>query len=128
MSNPKQILQGSRTILLVDWPNPGVPRALLEVGFKVYSFCPPNYSVAEVIADRPDDVDAARVFPPRHHGETGYLVFRTLAARPANVDLVNIYRPAEELPGIMTNHVLPLGAKTLWLQPPPPSSRPPCSA
>jgi predicted CoA-binding protein len=31
---------------------------------------------------------------------------------------VNTYRPPEELSKIVTNHVLPLGAKALWLQPP----------
>jgi hypothetical protein len=118
MSDPKQVLNAAQTILLIDWPNPGVPRALLDAGFTVFSFCPDRYSAAEVVVDRPDDVVAASIFPPAGEEEKGYLVFRALKHRPPRVDVVNTYRPAEELPGIVTSQVLPLGAKALWLQPP----------
>jgi len=30
MIDPKQILESAKTVLLVDWSNPGVPRALLS--------------------------------------------------------------------------------------------------
>lgn len=32
--------------------------------------------------------------------------------------MVNTYRPVNELPGIVTNLVIPLSAKVMWLQPP----------
>jgi hypothetical protein len=117
MSDPEQVLNAAQTILLIDWPNPGVPRSLLDAGFTVFSFCPDRYSAAEVVADHPDDV-AASIFPPTGEGEQGYLVFRALKHRPPRVDVVYTHRPPEELPGIVTSQVLPLGAKALWLQPP----------
>ena len=117
--NPKQILDRSKSVLLVDWPNPGVPRALLEAGFTVYGFSPHRYSAASLVAEPPADVDRCSVFPPQSDGDTGYLVFRALAARPLHVDLVCSYRPAEEVPAIVANHAVPLGAQTLWIQPPP---------
>src|SRR5215475_10290035 len=122
MSDPKRILEAAQTILLVDWPNPGVPRTLLRAGFTVFSYSPDRYSAAEVVAEYPRDVDSGNVFPPRNEHETGYLVFRALAGRPDAVDIVNVYRPVEELDGIVVNHALPLGAKVLWLQAPAPSA------
>jgi predicted CoA-binding protein len=122
MSDPKQILEAAQTILLVDWPNPGVPRALLRAGFTVFSYSPDRYSAAEMVAEHPHDVDHENVFPPRNEHDTGYLVFRPLAGRPDAVDIVNVYRPVEEMAGIVVNHVLPLGAKALWLQSPAPSA------
>jgi hypothetical protein len=118
MTDPRQLLQAARTILLVDWPNPGVPRALLAAGFKVFGYSPGRYSAAELIPDRPRDVDPGGVFAPRKDDETGDLVFRPLDGRPEAVDIVNVYRPAEEHAGVVADHVLPLGAKVLWLQPP----------
>jgi hypothetical protein len=117
--NPKQILEQAKWVLLVDWPSPGVPRALLEAGLTVYGFSPHRYSEASLVTKSPADVDSRSVFPPGNAGESGYLVFRALATRPSQVDLVCSYRPAEELPGIVANHVVPLRAKALWIQPPP---------
>jgi predicted CoA-binding protein len=117
MTDPSEILKRSKTVLLVDWPSPGVPRALLEAGFTVYGFSPHRYSAARLTPDRPDGVDAGSIFPPRD-GERGYLVFRKLEGPPSSVDIVNTYRPPAELPGILSNHVLPLRARALWLQPP----------
>jgi predicted CoA-binding protein len=34
------------------------------------------------------------------------------------VDIVHIFRPAEEHPDIIARHVVPLAAKAIWLQPP----------
>jgi len=118
MADPKQILAAARTILLVDWPNPSVPRSLLESGFAVFGFSPAGYSAAELVADLPNDVGAGCIFPPRSENETGFLVFRKLANPPSQVDIVNVYRPAGEIPGIVATHVAPLGARALWLQPP----------
>src|SRR6266542_4448243 len=109
ISNPAQILETAKTILLVDWPNQSVPRILLNAGFTVFGFSPGRYSLAEVVAEYPHDMNQK---------DRDYLVFRRLDARPESVDIVNVYRPEEELAEIIENNVLPLNAKTLWLQPP----------
>jgi len=116
MSDQNRILRSAQRILLVDWANRGVPRALVEAGFTVFCASPGRYSVVEVVPEPPTGVDSGDVFPPQE-GENGYLVFRRLDGRPAAVDVVNIYRPEKEHAGIVANQVLPLGAKVLWLQP-----------
>ena len=116
MSIPGQVLRSARSILLVDWSNPGVPRSLVEAGFAVFCLSPGRYSVVEIGPEPPKDVEAGNVFPPRE-SENGYLVFRKLDDRPARIDIVNVYRPEQEHAGIVANQVVPLGAKTLWLQP-----------
>jgi len=95
----KDILKGAKTILLVDWPNPEVPKSLLGAGFTVFGYSPDRYSVIE-------------------QGDNGELVFKKLNEQPASVDIVNVYRPEEEHADIINNRVLPLKAKILWLQPP----------
>jgi predicted CoA-binding protein len=122
MTDPKQILETSKTILLVDWPNTTVPRGLLESGFIVFGCSPNHYSKAEIVTDLPTDVESISVFPPKNENEKGYLIFRRLDKRPPGVDIVSIYRPASELQGIITDHALPLDAKVVWLQRPATSS------
>ena len=117
MNDPLQILKMSKNILLVDWPNPGLPRVLLQAGFAVYCFSPNKYTKAEIIPDAPVDINIKNIFPPDKEGD-GYLVFRPLPEKPASIDIVYVYRPEEELPEIIAEHVLPLGAKSLWLDPP----------
>ncbi len=116
MTDPKQILEASKTILLVDWPNAIVPRTLLEAGLIVFGYSPYHYSRAEIVPDLPKDVNPNSVFPPKNENEKGHLVFHRLDKPPAEADIVSIYRPANELPGILAEHVLPLGAKVVWLQ------------
>jgi hypothetical protein len=113
--NPLQILRSAKNILLVDWPDPGVPRALLKAGFTVFGFSPNGYSKARLV---PDHIVGQSTFPPRNPGETGYLVFEKLANRPDAVDIVNVYRPEEEHAVIIEKYLLPLHAKVLWLHPP----------
>ena len=122
MTDPRLVLETARTILLVDWPSPSVPRALLEAGFTVFGYSPGRYSKAEIALNPPKDVDSGSVFPPKDQGEKGYLVFRRLNGRPSGADIVGGYRPAEEMPGIIADHVLPLRAKVIWLQRPVASS------
>lgn len=118
MTDPRHILEAARTILLVDWPSPAVPRALLEAGFTVFGYSPRCYSKAEIAPNPPSDADSGSVFAPKDQGEQGYLVFRRLDGRPPGADIVSVYRPPEELPGIIADHVLPLRAKVIWLQRP----------
>lgn len=96
--NAKEILGTARNILLIDWPNADVPGILLEEGFTVFCYSPGHYTRAEK--------------------EKGHLVFRELDSMPRAVDIVNVYRPEQEHEDIISKHVLPLGAKTLWLHPP----------
>ncbi len=102
---PIEILRSAKYILLVDWPNPGVPTALLQAGFTVFSYSPGGYSNTVLIND--DEVS----------GKTR-LVFNKIDGKPGHIDIVNVYRPEKELPGITEEHVLPLGATTVWLHPP----------
>jgi len=118
MTDPKQILQSSKTILLVDWPNTSVPRTLLEAGFIVFGYSPYHYSMAEIVLNLPKDIDANSIFPPKNETEKGYLVFRRLDNQPQSIDIVSVYRPAGELPAILSDLVLPLDAKVVWLQRP----------
>jgi predicted CoA-binding protein len=114
-SDPLQILSSAKNILLVDWPDPGVPRTLLGAGFTVYGFSPGGYSLAKLLPIAPAGQNN---FPPRNPGEKGYLVFEKLDGKPDGVDIINVYRPEEEHAGIIEKHVLPLNAKVLWLHPP----------
>jgi len=112
-----QILRSLRSVLLIDWPHTGVPRALLESGFHVFGYSPDRYSNAELARERPAD-ELVTVYPPQGSSEKNFLVFRKRDTPPDHVDAVAVYRPAEEIPAIITKHVLPLRARVLWLQPP----------
>jgi predicted CoA-binding protein len=112
-----EILRQSKSILLIDWPNPEVPRTLLNASFTAFCYSPNGYTKPEVVADYPQDVNQKNIFPPKNK-EDGYLIFRPLNDAPGSVDIVSVYRPEEEHAKIITNQVLPLGAKCLWLQPP----------
>jgi predicted CoA-binding protein len=94
MSDPNEILRSAQLILLVDWPNRGVPRTLVESGFTVFCASPSRYSVVEVVPEPPQGVDSSDLFPPQE-GENGYVVCRRLNDRPSSVDIVNVYRPGE---------------------------------
>jgi hypothetical protein len=114
MADPLQILRAARSILLVDWPNPGVPRALLGAGLAVFGHSPAGYRRAELAPSPPPDVNPQSIFAPRDQNETGYLFFRPMPAPPQSVDIVAVYRPAAELPGILARQAVPLDAKILW--------------
>jgi len=118
MATPQQILESARSVLLVDWPSTAVPRALLEARFHVFGFSPGGYSQAQLAAAPPAARDGIRSFPPERDGETDHLVFRPLDRRPDQIDIVYVYRPAGEIPGILVTHAVPLHATAVWLQPP----------
>ncbi|HEY2823961.1 MAG TPA: CoA-binding protein [Gemmatimonadales bacterium] len=112
-ADPGAILKSARTVLLVDWPNSGVPRALLSAGLAVYGSSPAGYSRAELTTKRPAEAEGVNIVPL----DGGFLVFARLKEAPASVDIVSAFRPAGEMPGIVAAKVLPLRAKTLWLHP-----------
>jgi hypothetical protein len=116
MSDPNQILKPANSILLVDWAGPSVPRTLVETGFIVFCASPGRYSVVEVVPEPPEGIDSGDIITPQD-AEQGYLVFRRLSGRPSKIDIVNVYRPESEHAGIVVNHMVPLGAKVMWLQP-----------
>lgn len=117
VENPRLVLERSKVILLIDWPSPEVPRALLKSGFKVFCYSPNGYTRAEIVAEYPEEVNQQDVFPPKNKGE-GYLIFYPVPDSPGKVDIVNIYRPGDEHAKIIADHVIPLGAKCIWLQAP----------
>lgn len=116
MSDSDQILKSAKSILLVDWASPTVPRTLVRAGFTVFCASPGRYSIVELVSELPEGIDSNDVVPPKEN-ENRYLVFRRLNDRPSHVDIVNVYRPENEHEGIVLNQLVPLGAKTLWLQP-----------
>jgi hypothetical protein len=117
MTEPKAILKNSSRILLIDWPNPTVPRRLVNAGFSVFCYSPDQFSIAQIVREYPNDVNQKNIFPPSNI-QDGYLVLRQIDSSPGSIDIVNIYRPEEEHADIIANHVIPLGAKVIWLQPP----------
>lgn len=113
--DPIEILRSATNILLVDWPDPSVPRALLNAGFTVFGFSPGGFSTAKVVADQPLGQNS---FPPRNTGEKGYLIFQKTSNPPHAIDIINIYRPPEEHAAIIEKHASPLKVKAVWLHPP----------
>jgi predicted CoA-binding protein len=115
--DPRDVLKKAKVILLVDWPNPTVPKKLLEAGFLVFCYSPNGYTKAEIVAEYPHDVNQKNIFPPANKQE-GFLVFRPMAGPPSIIDIANVFRPEQDHARIITNVLLGLGAKCIWLQPP----------
>ncbi|HTK19716.1 MAG TPA: VOC family protein, partial [Mucilaginibacter sp.] len=111
----KQLLHEAKSILLVDWPSINLPYALLKAGFIVFSYSPNQYSEAKLLTEKPHNTEGSTVFPVN---DEVYISFGKLDGSPGTVDIVHIYRPEAELPGIVEKHILPLGAKAIWLHPP----------
>ncbi|HTK21855.1 MAG TPA: VOC family protein [Mucilaginibacter sp.] len=111
----QQLLREAKSILLIDWPNINLPYALLKAGFIVFSYSPDQYSKAKLLAEKPHSTDGMSIFPV---SDEAYVSFEKLDDSPGAVDIVHIYRPESELPGIVEKHVLPLSAKAIWLHPP----------
>lgn len=96
-SSPKEVLERSKTIAVVGAsrdPNKAagsVPEGLQRRGF--------------------------RIIPINPYADTlfGERVYRSLLDVPDPVDLVDVFRPADEAPGIAKQAVA-VGAKAFWLQ------------
>lgn len=99
MTDPNlgKILKGSTTIAVVGASSNEkkaanrIPRWLLNAGFTVI---PVNPSAEEIL---------------------GQKVYKSLADIPVPVDIVDVFRPAEEAEGV-AEQAAAIGAKTLWLQ------------
>jgi predicted CoA-binding protein len=94
--DPKEIMRGAHTILVIDWPSKDVPESLAGAGFEVIvrgGPGPTDYSVYE-----------------RNGAE---IAVRPLGRAPERADLVYCYRPLAELPAII-EMARQLGAKAIW--------------
>ena len=93
------LLRDARSVLVVDWPSPDVPDALLAAGYEVFvkgGPGPRDYAVRERSAD-------------------GSILSRPVGEAPAGVDLVYAHRPLAELDGLIAMAVS-LQARALWWQ------------
>lgn len=97
MTDPRKLLENAQTIAVVGCSaTPGkdahdVPRDVLQLGWDV----------------RPVNPSAAEIF--------GRKAYKALADVPGPVDVVDVFRPAEEAPGI-ARQAVDAGARALWLQ------------
>jgi hypothetical protein len=97
MSDPRAILEAATTIAVVGASTkPGkaayaIPRTLLAAG---YHMIPVHLTATEI------------------HGQRAY---PNLAAIGEPVDLVDVFRPAAEAPGVVAQAVA-IGANAVWLQ------------
>ena len=104
-------------MLIVDWPSQDVPRELIAAGFDVFSAnlaagTASRYSIGERSA--PQDTDGVEVLPPQRDGDPPLIISR-LDAIPDHVDVVALYRPAEEHARI-AQRAVDLGARMVWVQ------------
>lgn len=97
MTEPRDILERSTTIAVVgiarstDKPSGGVPADLQRRGFRIV---PVNPKAEEILGER---------------------AYAKLADVTEPVDVVEVFRPADEAPDIARQAVA-IGAKALWLQ------------
>jgi len=93
----EEVLKAAKTIAVVGLSrNPAkaahaVPAAMQAAGFRVI---PVHPSADELLGEK---------------------VYRSLADIPEQVDIVDVFRPSPEAPGVAEQAVA-IGAKTLWLQ------------
>ena len=97
MADPRQLLDDARTIAVVGMstnPNTsafGVPAGLQAAGFRIV---PVNPSADRILGER---------------------AYASLTDVREPVDIVEVFRPADEAPGI-AHQAVEIGAKALWLQ------------
>jgi hypothetical protein len=118
MTDPHGVLAQAGVVALVDWPRTDVPRTLVRAGFAVYSLNRLRGTAASYAwypsRDQVPEGDDLTVFDATEEAD-GYLVCRPTAP-PETVDILVVYRPAGELPGL-ARLAVQLGAKALWLEP-----------
>jgi predicted CoA-binding protein len=118
MDDPRDVLAQASVVALVDWPRTDVPLTLVRAGFCVYSLNRPRGTAASYdwypTRDQVPGGDDVTVFESAEESD-GCLVGRP-AVSPETVDILTVYRPAEELPGL-ARLAVQLGARALWLEP-----------
>ena len=93
----RALLTSSKTIAMVgasskpDRPSHGVMKQLLAAGFRVIPVTPRDEKVL------------------------GRMAYPTLSAIPEKVDIVDVFRRAEDTPGV-ADEAVKIGARALWLQ------------
>ena len=90
-----ELLRGTSTILLIDWPSRDVPDSLARAGLQVTS------------EDGPGLYNA-------YESNGGEIRPRRVAGRPARADLVYTHRPIDELAEIV-GQAAALGARAVWV-------------
>ncbi|HUQ40399.1 MAG TPA: CoA-binding protein [Acidimicrobiales bacterium] len=113
MTDLRALLEQASTVLLVDWSHQEVPATLTRAGYTVIVHGPDGYTHCDVTATEPSDVTAGTAFPLE---DGGWLVGQRLDILPAVIDIVAVYRPADEQSSI-AEQAIDLGARTLWIQP-----------
>ena len=118
MTDPSGVLAQASVVALVDWPRTDVPRTLVRAGFGVYSLnrlrgTAASYAWYPSREELPEEDDLTVLDATEE--TDGYLVCRP-AASPETVDILIVYRPAGELPGL-ARLAIQLGARALWLEP-----------
>lgn len=98
MSQPHQILAGSQTIVVIDWPSPEVPAALAAAGLTV------------IVKGGPGPADYTAW---EYTG--GEITRRPLGGPPGHADLVYVHRPLAELAAVIAL-ARSLGAAAVWRQ------------
>jgi predicted CoA-binding protein len=98
VNDAEQILEGARTILVVDWPSKDVPETLASAGF------------TDVVKGGPGPGDYLA-----HEWRDKQIVVRPLGHAPEQADIVYSHRPLDDLPGIVAM-AEELGATALWYQ------------
>ena len=97
MTDPRKLLENAQAIAVVGCSaTPGkdaheIPKDVLQLGWDV----------------RPVNPSAAEIF--------GRPAYRTLADVPGPIDIVDVFRPAEEAPAV-ARQAVEAGARALWLQ------------
>lgn len=97
-ANPRELLRHAKVIAVVGCsadpakPSHSVPAELMELGYDI------------------------RPVNPRFKGDFyGRVVHKSLAEVEGPIDIVDVFRPAEEAPDI-ARQAIALGAKAVWLQ------------
>lgn len=97
MNDPARILERSRTIAVVGMSTDpakaaySVPGELKAAGFRII---PVNPNATEILGER---------------------AYASLADVPDTIDVVEVFRPAEEAPAV-ARQAVKIGAKAVWLQ------------
>ena len=85
-------------MLVIDWPSRDVPESLARAGLSVTVRNGPG----------PNDFAAYEL-------SGGEIIVRAAKSPPSRVDLVYVFRPPGELPGVIAR-ARELGAKAIWIQ------------